>query len=320
MWVPTPIVQSPAGFLASTPVVDGPPGHPETRGTRGRRLRAGNRFGGGVRRRVAVVICCAVALLAPPITRPTRKPGGRTEPPRSAAAAPRPNILLLVSDDQAWSTFSRDLMPSTFRDLVDQGMLFKRAYVNTSLCCPSRSQILTGLFEHHTGVDANTVPLDRPRSSRRSTTPATGRCWPASTSTAGRRAARGPSSIGGTVSARRCRPRTPCSTPGSTWTESGCSAAAIRQTSSRTMSCSSSNPRPTTSRSSRCTPPRRRISRRTTSGTPTCLSRRRTVRRSIRTPSRRRARCTRDVALSRATRSRRRRPLREDVARGALAG
>ena len=53
-------------------------------------------------------------------------------------------------------------MPSTFRDLVDQGILFKRAYVNTSLCCPSRAQILTGLFEHHTGVDANAVPLDRP--------------------------------------------------------------------------------------------------------------------------------------------------------------
>ncbi len=41
-------------------------------------------------------------------------------------------------------------------------MLFKRAYVNTSLCCPSRAQILTGLYEHHTGVDANTVPLERP--------------------------------------------------------------------------------------------------------------------------------------------------------------
>ena len=53
-------------------------------------------------------------------------------------------------------------MPSTYRDLVDQGVLLKRAYVATSLCCPSRSQILTGLFEHHTGVDANAVPLDRP--------------------------------------------------------------------------------------------------------------------------------------------------------------
>ncbi len=53
-------------------------------------------------------------------------------------------------------------MPSVYGQLVDQGVLFKRAYVNTSLCCPSRAQILTGLYEHHTGVDANEVALDRP--------------------------------------------------------------------------------------------------------------------------------------------------------------
>ncbi len=87
-------------------------------------------------------------------------PGVVNGTPRESA--PRPNILLLVSDDQAWSDFSRELMPSVFGDLVDQGALLKRTYVNTSLCCPSRSQILTGLFEHHTGVDANAVPLDRP--------------------------------------------------------------------------------------------------------------------------------------------------------------
>jgi arylsulfatase A-like enzyme len=82
---------------------------------------------------------------------------GRTE-----GAKPRPNILLLISDDQAWSAFDRTLMPSVYGQLVDQGVLFKRAYVNTSLCCPSRAQILTGLYEHHTGVDANEIALDRP--------------------------------------------------------------------------------------------------------------------------------------------------------------
>ena len=73
-----------------------------------------------------------------------------------------PNILLIVSDDQAWSTFSRDLMPSVYGQLVDQGVLFQRAYVNTSLCCPSRAQIVTGLYEHDTGVDQNEVMLTRP--------------------------------------------------------------------------------------------------------------------------------------------------------------
>jgi arylsulfatase A-like enzyme len=83
---------------------------------------------------------------------------------RSAETAPdgRPNVLLIISDDQAWSTFSRRLMPSVYGQLVDRGVLFRRAYVNTSLCCPSRAQILTGLYEHNTGVDSNDVSLTRP--------------------------------------------------------------------------------------------------------------------------------------------------------------
>ena len=82
----------------------------------------------------------------------------------AAKAAPdaRPNILLLISDDQAWSVFNRDLMPTVYGQLVDKGVLMRRAYVNTSLCCPSRAQILTGLYEHNTGVDANEIPLTRP--------------------------------------------------------------------------------------------------------------------------------------------------------------
>ena len=80
----------------------------------------------------------------------------------AASLSAHPNILLIISDDQAWSTFNRDLMPSVYSQLVDQGVLFKRAYVNTSLCCPSRAQIVSGLYEHDTGVDQNEVLLTRP--------------------------------------------------------------------------------------------------------------------------------------------------------------
>ena len=85
-------------------------------------------------------------------------------PPADARRLPanRPNILLLVSDDQQMATFTRALMPSVFSGLVDRGVRFDRFYVNSSLCCPSRSEILTGLTEHHTGVDDNNVPLNRP--------------------------------------------------------------------------------------------------------------------------------------------------------------
>ena len=107
-----------------------------------------------MRLRVAVAGALLVATITPVLAGIDRASG--------RPAATRPNILLLISDDQAWSDFSRQLDPSVFADVVDQGMLFKRAYVNTSLCCPSRSQILTGLYEHDTGVDENTIPLDRP--------------------------------------------------------------------------------------------------------------------------------------------------------------
>jgi N-acetylglucosamine-6-sulfatase len=77
-------------------------------------------------------------------------------------ASPRPNIVIVLTDDQAWSTFSRRLMPTVFSQLVDHGALFTRGYVETSECCPSRAELLTGLHEHHTRVVYNTTPLRKP--------------------------------------------------------------------------------------------------------------------------------------------------------------
>lgn len=82
--------------------------------------------------------------------------------PAARAAPTRPNVLIVLADDQAWSTFSRALMPQTFDRLVDRGTLYRRAYVNTPLCCPSRAEILTGLEERHTNVIYNTSILRRP--------------------------------------------------------------------------------------------------------------------------------------------------------------
>jgi arylsulfatase A-like enzyme len=100
---------------------------------------------------IAALFTAALAPIAP------------SAPAVGAAPPPdRPNILLIVTDDQTYSTWSRDLMPSTFAQLVDKGVTFNRGYVSSSLCCPSRSEILTGLYEHHTGVDRNKVSLTRP--------------------------------------------------------------------------------------------------------------------------------------------------------------
>jgi N-acetylglucosamine-6-sulfatase len=62
----------------------------------------------------------------------------------------RPNIVLIVTDDQRWDTL--EAMPSVQRLLVDHGMTFTNAFATTPSCCPSRASLLTGQYSHHTGV------------------------------------------------------------------------------------------------------------------------------------------------------------------------
>jgi arylsulfatase A-like enzyme len=65
----------------------------------------------------------------------------------------RPDIVLIVTDDQRWDTLSQ--MPGVQRLLADQGLTFENAFVTNPLCCPSRSAILTGAHSHTTGVYTN---------------------------------------------------------------------------------------------------------------------------------------------------------------------
>jgi len=84
-------------------------------------------------------------------------PAARANPPDA-----RPNVLIILSDDQAWSTFSPTLMPTVYSQIVAQGALFTSGYVDTPVCCPSRAEILTGLYGHHTNVIYNISPLRKP--------------------------------------------------------------------------------------------------------------------------------------------------------------
>ncbi|HEX4490235.1 MAG TPA: Calx-beta domain-containing protein [Acidimicrobiia bacterium] len=121
---------------------------------------------GGTRRRVAWATAVAVIVSMASAAGWTRgEPAlarARDQQVAATTTPSRPNILLIVSDDQTWSTFNPSLMPNVYSQIADQGVLFDNAYVNTSLCCPSRSQMLTGLFATDTGVSANTDQLERP--------------------------------------------------------------------------------------------------------------------------------------------------------------
>lgn len=71
---------------------------------------------------------------------------------------PRPNFLIIVSDDQRYDTMQ--FMPKTQELIFDQGVSFPHAYITTPLCCPSRSSIFTGMYAHNHGVLDNDMELN----------------------------------------------------------------------------------------------------------------------------------------------------------------
>jgi arylsulfatase A-like enzyme len=70
----------------------------------------------------------------------------------------RPNLLIIVSDDQRYDTMQ--FMPKTQELIFDQGVTFSHAYITTPLCCPSRSSIFTGMYAHNHGVLENSMKLN----------------------------------------------------------------------------------------------------------------------------------------------------------------
>jgi arylsulfatase A-like enzyme len=76
----------------------------------------------------------------------------------SAHASPspgRPNIVLVLADDL--STNLVRYMPQV-QAMKQHGMTFTNYTVTDSLCCPSRSSLLTGNYPHDTGVFTNLAP------------------------------------------------------------------------------------------------------------------------------------------------------------------
>ncbi len=76
-----------------------------------------------------------------------------------------PNIVLIISDDQAWTDYSFMGHPSIqtprLDQLASQSLRFRRGYVPASLCCPSLASILTGRYPHEHRVTSNDPPLPR---------------------------------------------------------------------------------------------------------------------------------------------------------------
>jgi arylsulfatase A-like enzyme len=114
--------------------------------------------GPGRSRRHVVLLAVAAAVLLAAAGLFAFDRGAISAPPDRAvaAASPRPNVVVIESDDQAAESMKA---MSGVRSLIGaEGATFTNSFVNFSLCCPSRSTLLTGQYAHNHRVWHNLPP------------------------------------------------------------------------------------------------------------------------------------------------------------------
>ncbi|MCZ6649377.1 MAG: sulfatase [Acidobacteria bacterium] len=86
--------------------------------------------------------------------------GGQPPAGGKSQAVPRqPNIVMIFTDDQRADSLGCTAHPFVKTPNIDslarEGIRFDNMFVITSLCCPSRATVLSGLYTHLTGVSEN---------------------------------------------------------------------------------------------------------------------------------------------------------------------
>jgi arylsulfatase A-like enzyme len=81
----------------------------------------------------------------------------------AAQAADRPNIVFLLTDDQAAYSLgcygNKDVQTPYIDSLSADGMTFDRHYNTTAICMASRANVMTGMYEYKTGCNFEHGPL-----------------------------------------------------------------------------------------------------------------------------------------------------------------
>ncbi len=76
--------------------------------------------------------------------------------------AAAPNVVLIVSDDQAWTDYGFMGHPHIQTPRLDrlsrESLVFRRGYVTSSLCCPSLASLITGKYPHQHKITSNDPP------------------------------------------------------------------------------------------------------------------------------------------------------------------
>jgi len=91
-----------------------------------------------------------------PMPKPAEKPKRKPSPPE---AKNKPNVILIISDDQAFTDYSFMAHPVIQTPHLDQlakeSATFKRGYVPQALCRSSLATLVTGLYPHQHRITGN---------------------------------------------------------------------------------------------------------------------------------------------------------------------
>jgi len=92
-----------------------------------------------------ILITCGLCLLA--------------QTAASATEMKRPNIVLIISDDHAWTDYGFMGHPQIETPNLDKlaagSAVFTRGYVPTALCRPALATLATGLYAHQHRISGN---------------------------------------------------------------------------------------------------------------------------------------------------------------------
>ncbi len=86
------------------------------------------------------------------------------QPPSSVRAADRPNVVVILSDDQGWGDLSlngnKNLATPNIDSLAKDGASFELFYV-CPVCSPTRAEFLTGRYHPRSGVYSTSAGGER---------------------------------------------------------------------------------------------------------------------------------------------------------------